>query len=323
MHGQTADAGAIVRLGRWVEAQLRSRSAPTIFARFLLQTQQAVPLARLKALLYDTFTAQTPLGARLSERTGMQDGLATYSATYAWRGGQDLRVDVAFAAATPNARIAGIVLTPVASLTLPPDPRAGYRLKATLHLPFAPGEAWFVFWGGETRWQNYHVDSPDQRHAFDFLVRQGGTTHRGDGDQADQYFAWGRRIVAPAGGVVVETENGLPDNRPRVQTDRNNPFGNHVFLNLGNGEFAAFAHLQRGSVRVKTGERVKTTQIIGLCGNSGNTSEPHLHFHIQDKPYPFRDSTGLPVAFVGYTSDGKRQARGTPVQGETLISLPF
>jgi murein DD-endopeptidase MepM/ murein hydrolase activator NlpD len=87
-------------------------------------------------------------------------------------------------------------------------------------------------------------------------------------------------------------------------------------LDLGHGEFALLAHLRRGSVRVRTGQRVRAGTLLGLCGNSGNTSEPHLHFHVQDRAKLFGAARGLPATFVDYRADGRRIARGTPRQGE-------
>jgi murein DD-endopeptidase MepM/ murein hydrolase activator NlpD len=76
--------------------------------------------------------------------------------------------------------------------------------------------------------------------------------------------------------------------------------------------------MRKGSVRVRKGERVAAGAVLGLTGNSGNSSEPHLHFHVQDRPGLFGSARGLPVAFVDYRADGRRVARGTPVQGQFI-----
>jgi murein DD-endopeptidase MepM/ murein hydrolase activator NlpD len=97
--------------------------------------------------------------------------------------------------------------------------------------------------------------------------------------------------------------------------DANNPPGNHVFIDLGNDEFALLAHLKKGSIPVSHGDLVNAGDVIGLCGNSGNTSEPHLHFHIQDQP-GFGAGAGKPAFFNNYTSNGAKVDRGEPVRGE-------
>ena len=78
-----------------------------------------------------------------------------------------------------------------------------------------------------------------------------------------------------------------------------------------------FAHIRPGSVRVKVGQTVAAGDTLGLCGNSGNSSEPHLHYHLQNSPRLF-DADGLPAQFVNYLSNGKSVARGLPVKGERI-----
>jgi murein DD-endopeptidase MepM/ murein hydrolase activator NlpD len=116
--------------------------------------------------------------------------------------------------------------------------------------------------------------------------------------------------------TVVAVENGAPDNAPGVM-DAEHKAGNHVVLDLGNGEFALLAHLQKGSVAVKVGDKVTAGQRLGLTGNSGNTSEPHLHFHVQDGPKLF-EGAGIPAFFDGVCTDAKPAARTSPVHGQFI-----
>jgi murein DD-endopeptidase MepM/ murein hydrolase activator NlpD len=112
--------------------------------------------------------------------------------------------------------------------------------------------------------------------------------------------------------------NDLPDNTPGVTTGVRNAAGNHVVLDLGGREYALLAHLQKGSVPVRVGDTVKRGDTLGLCGNSGNSTEPHLHFHLQDRPKLFGDAIGLPVTFFDYIASGKKVMKGSPVQGQSL-----
>ena len=75
--------------------------------------------------------------------------------------------------------------------------------------------------------------------------------------------------------------------------------GNHVIVDLGGGHFALWAHLRPGSLRVKVGDHVKRGQVLGLVGNSGNSSEPHLHFQVMDGPSSL-GSEGVPYAFDAF-----------------------
>jgi hypothetical protein len=301
----------IVVEGRAIAALARAGDADSIYGRFTPELAQEVPLAEVQRVLAET-RGMAPIGGRTAESAlPMAPNRRVYTAVHRW-GGRSVVLLVAFDA---RGAIAAISLAP--PNPLPPDPNAGRRLHARLSLPFEG--TWWVFWGGPTERQNYHVIAPDQRHAYDFLVWRLGATHRGAGTKNADYWAWGRKVVAPAPGRVVGAVDGVRDNRPQVQVEnRQAPAGNHVVLDLGNGEYALLAHFQKGSVRVREGDRVQAGAVLGLAGNSGNTSEPHLHFHVQDLPGLFGAARGLPVAFVDYRADGRQITRGTPVQGQFI-----
>jgi murein DD-endopeptidase MepM/ murein hydrolase activator NlpD len=82
-----------------------------------------------------------------------------------------------------------------------------------------------------------------------------------------------------------------------------------VVIDHGNAEYSLLAHLQPHSLRVKPGQKVKRGDVLGLAGNSGNTSEPHLHVHLMNAP-SMADADGLPMPFDDYLLDGKLVARG-------------
>jgi hypothetical protein len=193
-----------------------------------------------------------------------------------------------------------------------------YRTQATLRLPFAaaPGGRWYVGWGGRDVIHNYHAATPDQRFAYDLFIAREGLPFRTDGATNEDYYCFGQPILAPAGGVVVSAVDGLPDNPPRTM-DRANPVGNHVVIDHGDGEFSFLAHLQNGSVVPKSGDRVMQGEQIGRCGNSGNTTMPHLHYHLQSTGQ-FRQGEGLPAQFNDYVANGMPIERGEPVRGEYL-----
>jgi hypothetical protein len=213
---------------------------------------------------------------------------------------------------TPDQRIAGFYIRPLQRAA--ESPYLDYETRAVLRLPF--DGAWYVFWGGRSVARNYHAAAQDQRFAYDFVIEKDGATHRGDGTMNEDYYCWGEPILAPARATVISVERLLPDNPPGV-LDPGNPAGNHVMLDLGDGEYALLAHMQADSIVVEEGDELEAGQIIGLCGNSGNTSEPHLHFHLQDEP-EFASGRGLPAYFNHYTANGERVARGEPLQGQTV-----
>jgi murein DD-endopeptidase MepM/ murein hydrolase activator NlpD len=197
---------------------------------------------------------------------------------------------------------------------LPADPKAGYRTQTRMRLPF-DGE-WFVFWGGDAERVNHHVRAPAQRHAYDLVVWRDGGTHRGAGTANVDYWAWGQRIVSPAAGEVVAAVDGLADNQPLTGVmNTTDPAGNHVLIDVGHGEFLLLAHFQQGSVAVKAGDQVEAGQLLGLTGSSGNSSEPHVHIHLQDSAVPLA-GIGLPLAFSDVLVDGERESRTELLQGQ-------
>lgn len=149
-----------------------------------------------------------------------------------------------------------------------------------------------------------------QRFAIDWVqLTDSGATFTGDQLKNASYRCYGADALAVADGVVVATKDGIPENIPGVNS-RAVPItletigGNHVILDLGNDRYAFYAHLQPGSLRVKVGDKVKVGQVLGLVGNSGNSTEPHLHFHVSDANSPL-GSEGLPYVFASFEVQGK------------------
>jgi murein DD-endopeptidase MepM/ murein hydrolase activator NlpD len=149
-----------------------------------------------------------------------------------------------------------------------------------------------------------------QRFAIDFLqLNPDGRSFAGDQKDNKSYRCYGAEALAVAEGTVVATKDGIPENIPGP-TSRAVPItletvaGNHIILDLGNGRFAFYAHLQPGSLRVKNGDKVRSGQLLALIGNSGNSTEPHLHFHISDANSPL-GSEGLPYAIRSFEIQGK------------------
>lgn len=200
-----------------------------------------------------------------------------------------------------------------------PSEFIGYQTQTALHLPFA-GE-WYVYWGGRSVVKNKHAVTRDQRFAYDFLIlAQGrsGQSYRNTGENNIDYYCFGQPIYAPADGVVVRAENDLPDNAPGEMNPKA-VLGNCVILDHGCGEFSFFAHFRQGTVGVRSGDRVCAGQLLAECGNSGNSSEPHLHYHLQNTPVPF-EGDGLPAFFVEYIANGKLMPRGEPVARQVVRS---
>jgi hypothetical protein len=146
-----------------------------------------------------------------------------------------------------------------------------------------------------------------QRFAIDFVQLDApGRIVDGPVDALTSYPYFGDPVYAVGDGVVVRTQNDLPErtpSNPPTDTTIENADGNYVVQDLGDGRFAFYAHLQTGSVRVNVGDTVRRGQVLGLLGNTGNTTLPHLHFHVMDGPSPL-GSNGLPYTFRAFSSEG-------------------
>ena len=156
------------------------------------------------------------------------------------------------------------------------------------------------------------------------LVRVGeaGLTHRLPGTQFDEYFAYGAEVLAAADGQVVASAGDEPEDRAamrrpaeseaaylarlqqnqavRIEKGVRAVIGNFVTIDHGGGEYSLSLHLKPGSVHVVAGDRVRSGQVIGLLGSSGNSTEPHLHFQVCDGPEPLA-CAGIPVSFTDVT----------------------
>lgn len=149
-----------------------------------------------------------------------------------------------------------------------------------------------------------------QRFAIDWM-RLDDAGHLVKGDPADvhNYADYGADVLAVADGTVVSTLNTLEDQVPGKMPDPAtitlaNVDGNHVVLDLGGGVFAFYAHMRKNSVTVAPGQRVKRGQVLGKLGNTGNTSAPHLHFHLMEGPSVL-GSNGIPYGIDRFALAGR------------------
>lgn len=167
---------------------------------------------------------------------------------------------------------------------------------------------WFVFWGGNNALINYHYEYESQRYAYDFIQRKDGHSYSGDPLKNESYYAFGQPLYAPADGKVVSVLSNIPDNEPVGKMNPKVPAGNEVVIAHANGEYSVIGHMKKGSALVKVGDMVKTGDKLGLVGNSGNSSEAHLHYQVSDGADLFK-SKAIQIKW----QDGSK-----PVQGETI-----
>lgn len=300
-------------LGRQFTDIFQKGSAEEVWQHMSERMQSALgDLYHLKGFQASINSAYGPEVSVHEELTEEKDGLRTYRRRAGHENGSDLIWQWSFG---QDDGIEGFYVrrVPVEADSAYLD----YQTQAALRLPFAG--YWKVFWGGRTVEENYHAADAGQRFAYDFVIQRAGKTHTGDGTALTDYYCWDEPILAPAEGTVVARVDGLPD-QPLGEMDADRPAGNHVVLDLGNEEFIFLAHLRNGSVAVSGGQHVDEGQEIGRCGNSGNSSEPHLHVHMQTTP-ELGAGKGLPAQFQNYRANGALKLRGEPVRGQTVIAV--
>ncbi len=178
---------------------------------------------------------------------------------------------------------------------------------------------WLISWGGENPKDNHHIGSPPLDRAVDIrkiIPGSGNQTSQGDPKRNESYGCWAQPIYSPIDGVVVVAVDGVPDNIPG-ELNRLSAAGNYMMLKSPDGFVVFLAHFKQGSVARKVGEQVKTGDFLALCGNSGNSTEPHLHMHAQSE-ISMKQAVALRMTFPFLNVGGVPKENYTPIKGDII-----
>lgn len=195
----------------------------------------------------------------------------------------------------------------------PVAPAVPDKQQTELYLPFTG--SWTVIVGGEFREGTAQRNLLQQQYAYEFSgTDASGLRYKNDGKVNEDYVGYGKEVIAPANGTVVEVIDGIRENSPGMR----NPYaqiGNAIVIQHSSKEYSVLAFLKQGSIRVKIGDRVTRGQLLAQCGSSGNATEPVLHYHLQDSPY-LQTAKGIKFYFerAMVSKEGKKQLQ--------LIHLP-
>lgn len=277
-----------------------------IFASFSPEMQQALPLDKTK----EFFTGLKTMAGKITKRTfvNYQQTYASYKTNFE-RGVYTVNISV-----DEKSKINGLFVKPFQENNLPKIERN----KTKLVLPFK--DEWTVIWGGDTKELNYHVENEAQKNAFDVVItNEKGNSFKTDGKTNDDYYAFGKELFAPCVGEVVLVVDGVKDNVPGILNPIYVP-GNTAIIKTANNEYLFFAHFKQHSIVVKQGQQIKQGQLLGLCGNSGNSSEPHLHFHIQNVE-DMLTATGVKCYFDAIIVNGEKKNDYSPVQKDKISNI--
>lgn len=274
-----------------------------IFLSFSPEMQNALPIDKTKAFL---------IGLKQQAGKITKREFLKYEQTYAsYKTNFERSLFAVNISVDNNSRINGLFVKPFNESNLPKLDRNVTKLI----LPFT--DEWTVIWGGDSKELNYHVGNEAQKNAFDLVITSDkGKSFKTAGKTNDDYFAFGKELISPCDGEVVLVVDGIKDNTPGTLNPVYVP-GNTVIIKTANNEYLFFAHFKRHSIVVKEGLKVKQGQLLGLCGNSGNSSEPHLHFHIQNVE-DVNSATGVKCYFDKIFVNGQIKTDYSPIQKEKI-----
>lgn len=169
---------------------------------------------------------------------------------------------------------------------------------------------------------------PSEQFAIDWVqVDAQGHAYKTDGKAPEDWYCYGKEILSVAPGTVVEVIRDLPNVAPGKNPEgltMAQIAGNRVIVDMGTGHYAMYAHLAPGSIPLHVGDRVERGQKIGLLGNTGNSSAPHLHFQVMDVPSSL-DDTSLPFVFDHMQLEGRVPANLDALDDDTMkrVALPM
>jgi len=198
-----------------------------------------------------------------------------------------------------------------------PDTKIIERNTTKMILPFK--EEWFVFWGGTDVSKNYHVAHNNQKYAYDIMMVKDSSSYKGDAKKNENYYVFGKDVIAPCDAKVVQVIKGVHDNIPGEKNPKQLT-GNTVVLETELKEYILFAHLKQGSVTVEEGQMIKQGDLLGKCGNSGNSTEPHLHLSLQNIKDMF-GATGGKLFFDTISVNGKVKKDYLPEKGDKIKNI--
>ncbi len=277
-----------------------------IFELFDVEMKKALPKEQTSRFFAQNVNA--PMGAIKKMEYNRSDAGAYYYRTYFEKAIADMVISL-----NPQNQINGLRFQPVRALQAPILERNITKIS----LPFR--EEWFVYWGGTQVEQNYHVAEISQQYAYDLLMVENGASHRGEGTKNEDYLVYGKDVIAPCDGRVVQVIEGVSDNIPG-KTNPEQLTGNTVVLRTDAEEFVLFAHLKKSSIKVEEGQDVRRGEVLAQCGNSGNSTEPHLHLSLQNQ-IDMDGATGAKLYFDRLMVNGEPRQDFLPVKEDFVKNL--
>ncbi|WP_443945703.1 urea transporter [Pedobacter sp. AW1-32] len=154
--------------------------------------------------------------------------------------------------------------------------------------------------------------------ALDFLLKDlDGKTYSDEGIKPENYYCFAKPVLAVADGYVEEVITHVEDNAIG-QVNLKENWGNTIIIKHSDGLYSKVSHLKKNSAKVKTGDYVHQGDIIGLCGNSGRSPEPHIHFQLQATPYVGSKTLAYPFAYFVCVDTNQLQSFTIPKENQRI-----
>lgn len=277
-----------------------------IFSSFSPEMQKALPIDKTK----DFLNGLKQQAGKITKREFIK-----YEQTYAsYKTSFEKALFSVNISVDDKGKINGLFVKPFKENNLPKLERNTTKLTLPFH------GTWTVVWGGDTKELNYHVENEAQKNAFDIVItNEKGQSFKTDGKTNEDYYAFGEELTAPCDGEIVLVVDGIKDNIPGITNPIYVP-GNTVIIKTANNEYLFFAHFKQHSIVVKQNQKIKQGQLLGLCGNSGNSSEPHLHFHIQNVENMLT-ATGVKCFFDKISVNGEIKTDYSPIKEDKISNV--
>lgn len=184
-----------------------------------------------------------------------------------------------------------------------------------ISLPF--GGRWTVWQGFHGKWT--HIDS--MQYAYDFIITdEENKSFQNSGQDLGDYYAYKKVIIAPISGKVIKVVNHLQDN-PIGHSDIDHLWGNYVIIKDDRGFFIKISHFLRDSITVCEDQWIEKGAILGRCGNSGNSPQPHIH--IQAQTTAESSAYTIPFSFINYLTENTLNTNSIPAENQVIEPLTF
>jgi urea transporter len=198
---------------------------------------------------------------------------------------------------------------------------ASERFKELQYVPISL--PFFGEWKVSQAHEGEYTHKAEWRHAWDFVIEdENQKQYKENGDYVTDYYCYNKKVIAPADGIIQEIADGIEDNAVGDMNVNQN-WGNTIVIKHTEYLYSQLSHLKAGSIEVSKGDFIRKGQILAVCGNSGRSPYPHLHFQLQATPYVGSETLDYPLShyILKTNKDFALQSFQKPVKGNIISNI--